>query len=114
MRVGPVTTGRARQARAAHAPASGPTEPAKQPIRWSSAWSEARALVWSRRWRLALGLVLMLVNRLSGEGRNPAHPRLEGPAQVTRIIVLARLTNGHTASVTAAPEGRLWVAGHPA
>jgi subfamily B ATP-binding cassette protein MsbA len=66
MRVGPVTTGRARQARAAHAPASGPTEPAKQPIRWSSAWSEARALVWSRRWRLALGLVLMLVNRLSG------------------------------------------------
>jgi ABC-type multidrug transport system fused ATPase/permease subunit len=38
----------------------------KKKIRWSSAWSEARVLVWSRRWRLALGLMLMLVNRLAG------------------------------------------------
>jgi len=41
------------------------TKPAKK-IRWSSAWSEARALIWARRWRLALGLLLMLVNRLAG------------------------------------------------
>jgi len=41
------------------------TKPMKK-IRWSSAWSEARTLVWARRWRLALGLLLMLVNRLAG------------------------------------------------
>jgi subfamily B ATP-binding cassette protein MsbA len=38
----------------------------KKPLRWSAAWSEARALIVARRWRLALGLVLMLVNRLAG------------------------------------------------
>ncbi|MBI2221493.1 MAG: ABC transporter ATP-binding protein [Acidobacteria bacterium] len=30
------------------------------------AWEEARALVWARRGRLAVGLVLMLINRVSG------------------------------------------------
>ncbi len=34
----------------------------KRKIRWSAAWSEARALIWARRWRLALGLGLVLVN----------------------------------------------------
>ncbi len=38
----------------------------RKKVRWSAAWSEARALVVARRWRLALGLVLMLVNRLAG------------------------------------------------
>jgi subfamily B ATP-binding cassette protein MsbA len=38
----------------------------KQPVRWSMAWQEARALIWARRGRLALGLLLMLVNRLAG------------------------------------------------
>ena len=33
------------------------------PVRWSSAWAEARELIWARRWRLAAGLVLMLVSR---------------------------------------------------
>ena len=32
----------------------------------SAAWQEAKALIWARRGRLALGLALMLVNRLSG------------------------------------------------
>jgi ABC-type multidrug transport system fused ATPase/permease subunit len=32
----------------------------------SAAWQEARALIWARRGRLSLGLLLMLVNRLSG------------------------------------------------
>jgi subfamily B ATP-binding cassette protein MsbA len=32
----------------------------------AAAWQEARALIWARRGRLALGLALMLVNRLSG------------------------------------------------
>jgi subfamily B ATP-binding cassette protein MsbA len=40
--------------------------PPKKPIRWSAAWDEARQLLWNRRWRLALGLSLMLVNRAAG------------------------------------------------
>ena len=39
---------------------------AKKPVRWSAAWAEARSLLWARRWRLALGLALMLVNRVAG------------------------------------------------
>ena len=38
----------------------------KRRITVSDAWREARALIWARRGRLALGLALMLVNRLSG------------------------------------------------
>jgi ABC-type multidrug transport system fused ATPase/permease subunit len=38
----------------------------KKKIRWSEAWQEASVLVWARRGRLALGLAVMLVNRLSG------------------------------------------------
>jgi ABC-type multidrug transport system fused ATPase/permease subunit len=38
----------------------------KKKIRWSAAWAEARTLIWARRWRLALGLVLMLVSRFAG------------------------------------------------
>jgi subfamily B ATP-binding cassette protein MsbA len=39
---------------------------AKKKIRWSEAWQEASLLVWARRGRLALGLIVMLINRLSG------------------------------------------------
>jgi len=38
----------------------------KKKIRWSAAWQEARVLIWARRWRLTLGLLLMLVSRLAG------------------------------------------------
>lgn len=38
----------------------------KKKIRWSAAWSEARDLIWARRGRLLLGLLLMLISRLSG------------------------------------------------
>jgi subfamily B ATP-binding cassette protein MsbA len=38
----------------------------KKKVNWSAAWTEARALIWARRWRLALGMVLMIVNTLSG------------------------------------------------
>ncbi len=37
-----------------------------KPQRQSYAWSEARRLIWARRHRLALGLVLLLLNRLTG------------------------------------------------
>jgi len=40
--------------------------PKKKKIRWSAAWQEARGLIWARRWRLALGLVLMLISQLAG------------------------------------------------
>ncbi len=33
---------------------------------WSSVWREARLLVWAHKGRLAVGLALMLVNRLAG------------------------------------------------
>jgi ABC-type multidrug transport system fused ATPase/permease subunit len=38
----------------------------KKKINVSNAWQEAKALIWARRWRLSLGLALMLVNRLAG------------------------------------------------
>ncbi len=40
-------------------------EKKKRP-RWSDVWEEARGLVWTHRWRLGIGFVLMLVNRLVG------------------------------------------------
>jgi len=38
----------------------------KKPVRWSLAFQEAKALVWARRQRLAIGMALMLVSRLAG------------------------------------------------
>ncbi|HEV7745340.1 MAG TPA: ABC transporter ATP-binding protein [Pyrinomonadaceae bacterium] len=38
----------------------------KKRITLSSAWNDARELIWAHRYRLALGLTLMLVNRLAG------------------------------------------------
>jgi ABC-type multidrug transport system fused ATPase/permease subunit len=41
-------------------------EEKKKRIRWSSAWQDARELVWAHRKRLALGAILMLVNQAMG------------------------------------------------
>lgn len=38
----------------------------KRKIRWSSAWADARELVWAHRQRLMLGAVLMIVNQAMG------------------------------------------------
>jgi ABC-type multidrug transport system fused ATPase/permease subunit len=48
--------------------AAGAAAPAKTPKKafTAGAWEEARALIWTHRKRMALGLGLMLVNRLSG------------------------------------------------
>ena len=43
-----------------------PEEPKKKKIRWSAAWEEARALIWARRGRLSVGLLLMLISRVAG------------------------------------------------
>ena len=40
--------------------------PPKKKVRWGTAWQEARALIWARRWRLSLGLLLMFVNTFAG------------------------------------------------
>src|SRR2546425_11769073 len=45
--------------------ADAPTRPPKKTIT-PGAWQEARALIYAHRRRLALGLGLMLVNRLAG------------------------------------------------
>jgi ABC-type multidrug transport system fused ATPase/permease subunit len=46
--------------------APGPPAPPKKKGITPGAWEEARALIWLHRRRLALGLCLMLVNRLAG------------------------------------------------
>jgi subfamily B ATP-binding cassette protein MsbA len=44
-----------------------PEAPAKKKkLQWSSVWREASALIWARRGRLAVGMSLMVVNRLAG------------------------------------------------
>lgn len=41
-------------------------EKKKKKINYSSAWQEARRIVWNARWRLLLGSILMLISRLAG------------------------------------------------
>ncbi len=41
-------------------------EKKKKKVDYSSAWAEARKIIWGARWRLLFGSVLMLVSRLSG------------------------------------------------
>lgn len=38
----------------------------KKRLTLSSAWSDARELIWAHRYRLAVGLTLMIINRLAG------------------------------------------------
>jgi ABC-type multidrug transport system fused ATPase/permease subunit len=42
------------------------SEPTKRRLDWSSAWQEARQIMWRHRTYLAVGLAVMLVNRLAG------------------------------------------------
>src|SRR2546421_2941720 len=42
------------------------TKPEKNRIDPRDAWRDARDLIWSHRYRLALGMLLMIVNRLVG------------------------------------------------
>lgn len=38
----------------------------KKKINYSSAWAEARKIIWNSRWRLLVGSILMLISRLAG------------------------------------------------
>ena len=42
------------------------SKPNKKKIDYSSAWAEARKIIWNSRWRLLVGSVLMLISRLAG------------------------------------------------
>ena len=42
------------------------SEKPKKKINYQRAWSEARELVWRHRRSLTIGLILMVINRLSG------------------------------------------------
>ena len=42
------------------------TKPTKKRITPAAAWQDARELVWEHRYRLALGMLLMIINRLAG------------------------------------------------
>ncbi|HMB81203.1 MAG TPA: hypothetical protein VKI43_14090, partial [Vicinamibacterales bacterium] len=68
------------------APAAGDAPKApKKPAFTAGAWEEARGLIWVHRRRLALGLFLMLVNRLAG---------FVLPAS-TKYLMDDVVTNGH-------------------
>ncbi|HUR96621.1 MAG TPA: ABC transporter ATP-binding protein [Pyrinomonadaceae bacterium] len=41
-------------------------EKKKKKVDYSSAWAEARKIIWNSRWRLLVGSLLMLVSRLAG------------------------------------------------
>ena len=41
-------------------------EKKKKKVDYSRAWVEAKALIWNYRWRLIIGLVLMLMSRAAG------------------------------------------------
>jgi len=42
------------------------SETKKQRIRFSTAWHESKQLIWARRWRLVVGLLMMVVSRVAG------------------------------------------------
>ncbi|HEY5403510.1 MAG TPA: hypothetical protein VIK24_11625, partial [Pyrinomonadaceae bacterium] len=42
------------------------TKPTKKRITPAAAWQDARELIWQHRYRLALGMLLMIINRLVG------------------------------------------------
>lgn len=41
-------------------------EKKKKKVDYASAWAEARKIVWSARWRLLIGSILLLISRLAG------------------------------------------------
>jgi ABC-type multidrug transport system fused ATPase/permease subunit len=75
---------------------------ARTPFRLDDAWREARALIWARRGRIALGLALMLVSRIAGlvlpatskfliddvigQGRHELLPLLAGAAFIATLV----------------------------
>jgi len=42
------------------------SEEKKRKVGWSTVWRESKEIIWARRYRLALGLALLIVSRLAG------------------------------------------------
>jgi subfamily B ATP-binding cassette protein MsbA len=59
-------TSRIEQAKSVAPKTAAPDKPAKKPTNYKAAWAETRKLMWQHRRTLGIGLVLMLVNRLTG------------------------------------------------
>jgi len=79
-----------------------PVPPKKKPprVNMASAWPEARALMWTHRRSLAIGLVLMLINRLAGLVL-PASSKylidnVLGKHDLTKLVPLALSVGGAT------------------
>lgn len=72
-------------------------KPPKKKAFTSGSWQEAKALIYTHRWRLTVGLVLMMINRLSG---------FVLPA--TSKMVIDRVINQHHPELL--PKFALWVA----
>jgi subfamily B ATP-binding cassette protein MsbA len=45
---------------------SSPIEEKKKRVTAATAWRDARELIWTHRYRLAVGMILMLINRVVG------------------------------------------------
>jgi subfamily B ATP-binding cassette protein MsbA len=74
--------------------------PKKPRVNMARAWAEARALIWKHRKSLAVGLVLMLINRLAGLVL-PASSKyliddVLGKQQLTKLVPLALAGGGAT------------------
>jgi subfamily B ATP-binding cassette protein MsbA len=74
--------------------------PKKPRVNMARAWAEARALIWKHRKSLAVGLVLMLINRLAGLVL-PASSKyliddVLGKQQLTKLVPLALAVGGAT------------------
>ena len=77
-----------------------PVPPKKPRVNMASAWPEARALMWTHRRSLAIGLVLMLINRLAGLVL-PASSKylidnVLGKHDLTKLVPLALSVGGAT------------------
>jgi hypothetical protein len=57
----------------------------KKKISWSSAWADARVLLWAHRRRLMLGAVLMIVNQAMGLVFKMRVPPQPNPLRAIRI-----------------------------
>jgi ABC-type multidrug transport system fused ATPase/permease subunit len=72
----------------------------KPPVNMARAWAEARALIWRHRKSLAIGLVLTVINRLSGLVLPTSSKYLIddvlGKGQVDKLLPLALAVGGAT------------------
>jgi ATP-binding cassette, subfamily B, putative efflux pump len=81
----------------------------RQPIHLAQAWREARELVWARRGRFAVGLLLMLVSRVAGlvlpASAKVVIDRVIGQGRLDLLVPLAVGVGAATVIQAASPFG---------